>query len=175
MPFFVHTNGITVRVLGTVFNVKAYGADAKIETTLLEGKIQVELAGDSEKKIILTPHEKLTVNKTLTAKQAKAIGNEVSPIKYEVAALPETGESVYPENAWIENKIMFANTSFDEVALAMERKYNVHIIFKDEALKKEQISGVLENESLPKALGLLKQITLLQAKMVNDTVYLGRK
>jgi len=42
-PFLVHTSTLTIKVLGTVFNVKAYRNDKNIETTLLTGKVQVEL------------------------------------------------------------------------------------------------------------------------------------
>jgi transmembrane sensor len=174
-PFFVHTSGITVKVLGTVFNVKAYGSDAKIEATLLEGKIEVAFAGDREKKVLLTPHEKLTVNKVVAAQLSIPKSTEASQIKYEVATLPETDDNVYAENAWIDKRIMFTNTNFEEVALAMERKYDVKIVFEDKTLGKEQISGALENESLDKALGILKQIIPLQSRVDNKTIFLARK
>ncbi|MBE9586637.1 FecR domain-containing protein [Mucilaginibacter sp. JRF] len=173
-PFFVHTGGITVKVLGTVFNLKAYRNDDKIETTLLEGKVQVELAADPEKKIILTPNEKLTINKPVAnvTKDDKKIEPQ---IKYEVAALAAPVDNVYPENAWTENKIIFANTAFADVALAMERKYNVRIVFEDATLRNEQISGVLENENLETALRILKDIVPIKAKIEQGTVYLARK
>lgn len=49
-PFLVHTDKFIVKVLGTVFNVKAYATDKKVETTLLSGKILVELNDRPEKK-----------------------------------------------------------------------------------------------------------------------------
>ncbi|MEO3407744.1 FecR domain-containing protein [Mucilaginibacter sp. CAU 1740] len=173
-PFLVHTEGFTVKVLGTVFNVKAYRDDKETETTLLKGKVQVEFADDPEKKVILSPHEKLTINNRQYAgkQQAPVIAAKV---KYEVSTLPVGTGDTFPENAWIENKIMFANSAFEDVALQIERKYNVHIVFTDEALKKEQLSGVLENESLETAINYLKQIVALQTKMEGDTVYLAYK
>lgn len=173
-PFLVHTEGFTVRVLGTIFNVKAYRGDKATETTLLKGKVQVELKDDPDKKVILAPHEKLTINnKQYTGKQqASAI---TAKVKYELSTLPVSTGDTYAENAWTENKIMFANSVFEDVAQQMERKYNVHIVFTNETLKKEQISGVLENESLETALNYLKQIVSLQTKTAGDTVYLAYK
>ncbi|MCC8408212.1 FecR domain-containing protein [Mucilaginibacter sp. UR6-1] len=173
-PFYVHTGGITVKVLGTVFNLKAYRNDDKIETTLLEGKVQVELTADPEKKIVLTPNEKLTINKPF-AKPAQGDRKSEPQIKYEVAALAAPVDNVYPENAWIENKIIFANTTLADAALAMERKYNVRIVFEDVTLRNEQISGVLENENLETALHILKDIVPINAKIEQGTVYLARK
>jgi transmembrane sensor len=175
MPFFVHAGGINVKVLGTVFNVKAYSSDPKIETTLLEGKIEVAFTGDREKKVMLIPHEKLTVNKVTTTRQNSIRGAGAAQLKYEVTALPVTDDNIYPENAWIERRIIFTNTDFEEVALALERKYDVKIVFEDKALGKEQISGALENESLEKALSILKQIIPFQSHTDNKTVYFARK
>jgi len=175
-PFLVHTSGFTVKVLGTVFNVKAYNDDKTTETTLLKGKVQVELADDPEKKIILSPHEKLTINNPLvTAKQHQAVNAGIANIKYEVATLPNINNEIYQENAWTENKIIFVNNDFEDVARQMERKYDVRIIFKDEALKKERISGVLRNENLDTALLILKQIIPFQSKVEGNTVYLAYK
>jgi ferric-dicitrate binding protein FerR (iron transport regulator) len=174
-PFLVRTAGFTVKVLGTVFNVRAYRNDKSTETTLLKGKVQVELADDPEKKIILSPHEKLTINSQVQTSNKQQVKVDVAKIKYEVATLPNTGNESYPENAWVDNKIMFANNDFEDVARQMERKYDVRIIFEDEALKKEQISGVLENESLDTALLFLKQIVALQTKTEGNTVYLSYK
>ncbi|MDB5156806.1 MAG: hypothetical protein JWR50_1513, partial [Mucilaginibacter sp.] len=174
-PFLVHTSGLTVRVLGTVFNVKAYHNDHKIETTLLKGKVQVELTNDPERKIILSPLEKLTVNNQLIVVNNTRGKAGITKVKYEVDALPESIGDVYPENAWTDNKIMFANSDFEDVARQMERRYDVQIIFKDEALKKEQISGVLENENLDAALQILKQIVAFKSTVDGNIVYLSRR
>jgi ferric-dicitrate binding protein FerR (iron transport regulator) len=40
-PFRVNSNGQTVEVLGTHFNINAYNDEAAIKTTLLEGKVKV--------------------------------------------------------------------------------------------------------------------------------------
>lgn len=40
-PFYVSMNNVQVRVLGTHFNIAAYGDDDQITTTLLEGAVQV--------------------------------------------------------------------------------------------------------------------------------------
>jgi hypothetical protein len=41
LPFIVHTNGVNVKVLGTHFNVSAYGDEKDIKTTLLEGSVSL--------------------------------------------------------------------------------------------------------------------------------------
>lgn len=174
-PFMVHTAGLTVKVLGTVFNVRAYKGDKKAETTLFKGKVQVALDGDTEREIVLAPREKLTVLND--AAQGSGIANkpkEVAKLKYELSVLPVVDNDEYQENAWLENKLVFTNTDFEDVAVSMERKYKVHIVFEDEALKKEQLSGVLKDENLQSAFLILKQITAFQSRVAGDTVYVSR-
>ncbi len=173
-PFLVHTAGLTVKVLGTVFNLKAFTGDKKIETTLLQGKVQVDLTGEPEKEIILLPREKLTVvNDRTPAKQLKTGIKEAVKIKYQVASIPNIVSGQYQENAWINNEIIFTNQDFDEVAKQMERRYDVRFVFEDEGLKTEQISGVLKSESLDDALKILKMTTPFKSKIEGKTVYVS--
>ncbi len=173
-PFLVHTIGLTVKVLGTVFNLKAYTGDKKIETTLLEGKVQVDLADEPDKKIILLPNEKLTVSNDRSPVKAQKTGvKEASKMKYQVATLPDIISGEYQENAWINNEIIFTNQDFDDVAEQMERKYDVSFVFEDEGLKTEQISGVLKNESLDAALKILKMTTSFKSRTEGKTIYLS--
>lgn len=41
-PFHVNVNGMQVEVLGTHFNVNAYGDEGRIETSLLEGSVKIK-------------------------------------------------------------------------------------------------------------------------------------
>ena len=61
-PFIVETSCLTIRALGTEFNVKAYPVDNKIEATLVEGSIEVEHVSENYKTeaVILKPSQKLT-------------------------------------------------------------------------------------------------------------------
>lgn len=47
MPFRVMANGTEVRVLGTHFNVNAYADEAVVQTTLIEGSVQVTKGNSS--------------------------------------------------------------------------------------------------------------------------------
>ena len=168
-PFFVHTGKITVRVLGTRFDVKAYRGDAQVSATLISGKIQVIMNEDPEKKILLSPHEKLTV--------MNVVGNEAGPgdtvndvkeneLRYQVQFLAQA------ETDWVNNKMVFNNESFDEVARQMERRYAVHIEFGDAMLKREHVSGIFEKENLSQALEILKMTTRFNYKIDSNVVKL---
>ncbi|MBS1934461.1 MAG: FecR family protein [Bacteroidetes bacterium] len=163
MPFLVHAGKITVKVLGTKFNVKAYNEDPDIETTLISGKVQVMLDNDPEKEIILYPHEKLTVTNTQKQKgvesvdvQQQQVNNEM---KYQVQTLPAATNESFAETAWMSDKLIFSDESFENVARMLERKYDVHIRFDNGRLKDEHITGAFEKEDIRQMFDILKMTT----------------
>jgi len=168
-PFFVHTGKITVRVLGTRFDVKAYREDEKVSATLISGKIQVIMNDDPEKKILLSPHEKLTVVNG-GAKGGTIVENE---LRYQVQLLPQADRTeAVAETAWMDNKMVFNNETFEDVALQLERRYAVHVEFGDEELKHEHVSGVFEKETLQQALDILKMTTKFNYQIDSNRVRL---
>ena len=60
-PFTVQTKKYDVRVLGTEFNVYAYGNSEKFETDLLSGRVRVSPVGYPEEAVNLLPDEKVSL------------------------------------------------------------------------------------------------------------------
>ena len=169
LPFLVHAGKVTVRVLGTRFNVKAYSEDPNIETTLISGKVQVILDDDPEKEIVLSPNEKLTVSNT---RNSKAVSTDQSnnELKFKLQSLPVASNINIPETAWLSNKLIFNNESLDNVARMLERKYAVHINFQKEELKDEYVTGVFEKENIQQALDVLKMTTHFNYSIEGENV-----
>jgi transmembrane sensor len=164
-PFIVDAGSMLLKVLGTSFNVKAYPDEPSMEATLLSGKLQVQLNHDPEKELILQPLEKLTMTNPRKAE-----------LKYQVQSLvmPNRDSSQIVETAWIKQRLAFTNESFEQVALKMERRYNVHIHFEYAPLKQEILSGVFEKESVGQALQLLQMTTRFHFRIKGDDIYLYR-
>ncbi len=170
MPFLVHAGKITVRVLGTKFNVKAYTEDADIETTLITGKVQVMLNDDPEKEILLSPNEKLTVIKPVITSTAIAqINNE---LKYQVQTLPVANNNNLTETAWINNRLLLNNEAFDNVAKLLERRFDVHVFFDNDKLKEEHLTGVFEKENIQEVLDVLKMTTHFKYRIDGNNIHL---
>lgn len=186
-PFTVRAKNITVRVLGTNFNVKAYKDDPDIETTLISGKVQVLLNNDHDKKVLLSPHEKLTVisdnhgigkvKKSADRPAARDLPviPKANALKYQVQALPlNAADSTYfTETAWVRNELAFSYQPFSAVAKEMERRYNVHIYFENDSLKTVVMSGVFDKETIVEALDVLKLITRFNYRIDKDSIYLN--
>ena len=160
-PFLVHTDKVIIKVLGTAFNVKAYSTDKKIETTLLSGKIQVGLNDKPEKNIVMKPNEKLTLI------------NKGAATEYELEELPDLHKDEVAEIAWLSNKLVFTNERFDEVSKQIERRFDVKIVFENEALKRERISGVFKDESLEQALSFIKMTTSFKYRRDGGVIFLS--
>lgn len=156
-PFIVHTSGIQVKVLGTTFNVKAYSADKSIETSLITGSIEVTVNKRPNEKITLSPNAKLVIKnlelvETSVEKKEEHVSPDfaINPLKH------DPKDNTIAETQWIENRLVFRDETFEEVARMMERWYNVIIEIEDEALKSTLLSGTFENETIEQALDALK-------------------
>jgi ferric-dicitrate binding protein FerR (iron transport regulator) len=137
-PFVVNTAGISIKVLGTTFNVKSYDEDERVETTLVEGKVSIEKVTKDQPApeiIELSPDQKATFSKEsreITLKQVK----------------PES------EAAWIRGSLVFEDEPFSEIIKDLERMYGVKIFVKDKAALQCTFNIRLEGESLEEVLKL---------------------
>lgn len=175
-PFVVHAGNIVIRVLGTEFNVNAYGDENKVEATLIKGKVEISINGNPEKKIVLTPREKLTV----INQEFKLEGNSpdsAAELRKELSfqvkeVVPQKTADPIPEVAWMKDRLVFQNETFSDLARKLERRYDVHIVFGDSTLMRERLSGVFVNENIQKALNLLEMTTPFTYRVQGDSVWL---
>ncbi len=148
-PFYVNTpNGLSVYVYGTKFNVSAYEDDNIIETVLEKGKVNVIAPTSSGEKttIQLTPGEQLLYDKH----SQKAIKNKVD---------------VYEKVAWKDGKLMFRNTSLEDIFKRLERHFNVEIQFTNKSGKDYKYRATFRNETLPQILDYLVKSAALKWRM----------
>lgn len=141
IPFIIHAGKVNIRVLGTAFNVKAYEGDSAVFTTLVRGKIAVTF---QEKTVVLHPEEKLTVPVTSTA--------TVLQQKH----LEKDSSGQLPEISWLNNKLVFDNNTFGELAEKMSRWYGVTFHFESAGLQQLRFSGIIDTESIEEALKMLQ-------------------
>ena len=168
LPFLVHTSGITVTALGTVFNVKAYPEEKIIETTLEEGSVRIDpvIKGKAKKaalSILLKPNQKAVYQKSgqeMSVKgsaQDEMVKNEpVAELKSILAKVDTTTVSdIRLYTSWKDSRWIFKNEKLGSLAVKLERRYDVNIKFENEALKDFAFSGTLKEESLEQVLSAL--------------------
>lgn len=174
-PFIIHTRTVDIKVLGTAFNVRSYPDEKKTETSLIRGLVEVTLVDRPDKKIILHPNEKLSVGNAMLTSHSmqKPSHNPELP----VAGLPEimlekitrlSADSSAMATAWVNNKLVFDDEPFEQVAFKIERWYNINMVITDEALKSLRFSAVFEKESLQEVMEALRMTTGRFAYRISD-------
>lgn len=137
-PFVVHANDVAVRVLGTKFNVAAYEESSEVVTTLAEGRVEVEYAGQKE--------ELLPGFQAIAHKQRGNI----------VAAQVDAG--MY--TSWIHGIFEYENMPLSEIAVQLSRWYDVNFIFSAPEFKDRRFTGVVKKyETLNELLKIIEKTT----------------
>lgn len=181
-PFIVETSCLTIRALGTEFNVKAYPVDNKIEATLVEGSIEVEHVSENYKTeaVILKPSQKLTFYKNDSslvespAKTEEKTESKHQPIaQQKVNAIPRlVRENVNVEQfvSWKENRWIFEKESLSQIAMELERRFDVQIIFNSERLKNYRFTGTIIAEPIEQVLEVMSISAPIRYKLEGRVV-----
>lgn len=182
-PFIINTTSISIKVLGTAFNVKAYPEDKQTEASLIRGSIEVTIKSRPNDKIILSPSEKLVVeNEVLKPEiRERRTGNiertrlpvistlmSVNKLKYSPV------DSTVAETQWVNNKLVFRDESFSELAVRMERWYDVDIEITDSGIAEERLNGIFETETIIQALEALKESISFKYEKTGNKIIIHR-
>ncbi|RZK43367.1 MAG: FecR family protein [Pedobacter sp.] len=116
-PFIVKTAGQTVEVLGTHFNINAYGDEPVTKTTLLEGSVRLSSASGGR---ILRPNEQAAVS---------ASGMDVKVVDTEEVS------------AWKNSEFLFKEDDFKANMRKIARWYDVQVIYEKDAPQNFNIEG----------------------------------
>lgn len=141
-PFVIRTKQFDIRVLGTEFNVKAYEGDEVLSISVESGKVQVDMP---EAMTRLSANEKLLIN-TRENKFTKEIDST------EIAV-------------WRSGHLLFNKTPIREVAREMKRIYKCNIIFKEEQIFDNLITGEHTNKSLESVLESIEYTSGIRYKL----------
>ena len=153
-PFIVKTDGLTIEVLGTQFNVRASENESYIKTTLIEGsvKIQKNDAEDESESIILVPGQQIQFDKQSGR-----------------TSLREVNSRLY--TAWKEGQMEFDRDRMEEIFALMEQNFGMTVILKNEKLAARKFTGRFELDETPeRMLALIQQSIPFKFHIKNDTI-----
>jgi ferric-dicitrate binding protein FerR (iron transport regulator) len=134
-PFLVRTNNsMDIKVLGTQFNVMAYDNEKNINTTLIEGSVEV-LKGTG--KTILKPGQEAILN--------RGSGNvNVNSADIEQAI------------AWKNGYFMFYNENIESIMRKVSRWYNVDVVYQGNMSNKDFVGTISRNKNVSELLKMLE-------------------
>lgn len=153
-PFRVVSEGQTVEVLGTAFNVSAYPDDAALKTTLVEGSVKVHAGSAVPNDATLSPGEQSTLSGGILR-----IGKV------------DTEQYV----AWKDNEFMFEEASIADVMKALERWYDVNVVYEGPKPADRFGGGISRFEDASKVLKLLEQAGDVRFRVDGRTIYVKKK
>ncbi|MFC6098909.1 FecR family protein [Olivibacter domesticus] len=148
-PFVVHTAKAKVHVLGTKFNLNAYGNE-DVSTALLEGKVKME--APTGEVMLLSPGNKGIYN----------------PLNGFLKESFDINEII----AWKDGLYYFRHTSLQEIGKIMHRWFDVAVIFDNNNLKKKPITGLLDKKDLDGFLKDLQTTTGIHYQLRQDGLHL---
>lgn len=149
-PFKVKSEGQIVEVLGTHFNVNAYGDQGSIRTSLLEGSVIVHSGNISEK---IVPGQLVV---------AKA--SELKVIKTDVNLAV----------AWTRGKFSFEGLKISEVMKMIGRWYDVEVIYEGEMPSDKFEASVSRFDKISTVLTLLERTGRVRFRTENRKIFVSR-
>lgn len=119
-PFTVVTPHATVRVLGTVFNVRAYANEAVTRVAVQEGKVRV---ADSAGQSVLL------------------VKDQAADYAWQTQTFHAGAAVVNDDMVWRSGVMIFRDEPLERIVTTLERWYDVRIEIKNKQLGRQRFSG----------------------------------
>ncbi|MDR1156471.1 MAG: FecR domain-containing protein [Bacteroidales bacterium] len=153
-PFVVRVGEMSVRALGTKFNVRAYPHQPEIMTTLVEGSVRFERTPADAHGTVLRPGQQLSFRK-----------ESESPVVRNV----DCAQYV----AWKDGMLVFRQTPVKDAFAEMERAFRIRIVTANSALDSRKITGRFGVEHQPEDILTVMQETLpFHYEVKADTIFI---
>lgn len=152
-PFIVEAGTERITVLGTHFNINAYGDDQLIRTSLLEGAVKVSNFNGS---ITIKPGEQALGSTNRSAYQV------IHPNMEEVLA-------------WKNGRFLFNNASAASIVLQLSRWYDIDIVYKGDLSGINFSGGVSRKDRIEKLIELLEVDGRMKLELKGRTLIVMRK
>lgn len=149
VPFIVHSGNMSIKVLGTSFNVNTYSRS--IKTTLVEGHVQINAGSKS---LDLLPDQQATFNL-----QSTNLSKEDVDVEADVA--------------WKDGWMIFQSSELKDVMEQLGRWYDYNIVFESERLKQVHFGGKLRKyNEVGDLLRIIEKTGSVNIEVRNQTIYI---
>lgn len=156
-PMHIHTaKDVTVKVLGTTFDLSAYENDQEVKLTLIEGTVLMQN------------------NKTRSEHEVKP-QQEIKISDNCLAAMPEIKKADMQKNTcWTKGELLFDNTPMPEIVKQLERWYGVRVHIADRDILSYHLTARFTNESITRVLDLIRFSSMIDYEIRGTDVYINK-
>jgi transmembrane sensor len=167
-PFIVQAGILSIKAIGTSFNVKAYPEDKFIVTTLVKGKVIIEGKDQMNKcfTVFMQPNETVSYSKdpieNIVKNEEKNNNithehNKTIPLVSK--ELPVTiHEEVKTElfTSWKDERWIIESQNIENLVKDLERRYNLKIAILSPSIKKFHFTGIIQNETIEQIMEIMR-------------------
>lgn len=151
-PFIVKTPGHNIKVLGTTFNVSCYQNENVIETTLIEGLIEINNQQGASIPVIIRPDQQYVFSKNTLDSNVQRV-NGANYI------------------AWTQGVFLFEDESLESIFKTLERWYNINVFFETNEKRAQIFSGRLPRfENVDVILNMIEKVSDVEFNLQDNTV-----
>jgi transmembrane sensor len=151
IPFIVKTGDVQIKAVGTTFNIMAYPDEARIETSLIDGKVELESIDQQGN---ITPLAKMKPTDLTIYKKDNS----------EVSTRTIADDRYF---SWKEGRLVFNKEPMGEVAKKLGRWFNVDVRIKDPELLELTYTATFVHETLPQVLELMALVSPINYSISN--------
>jgi ferric-dicitrate binding protein FerR (iron transport regulator) len=164
IPFIVKTGKIQIKAVGTTFNIMSYPDEDRIETSLIEGCVELQQTQPDGKVITLSrmkPTELVVFNISNNEISTRTIDDD----RY---------------FSWKDGKLVFNKELIGEVVKKLSRWFNVDIQVRDPELLDLTYTATFVDETLPQVMELLALVSpvsysISNREQISNGTYTKRK
>ena len=153
-PFVVRVGDLSIKVLGTKFNVEAYPDSGTVTTTLLEGSVEVE-SRLNHQCIRMVPDQQLSYDTQSGEMKLSNLSDPQEPIRWK-------------DNVWVLHQ-----TPFAQVCQRLEQMFNIRIVIMNDTLIHKNFTGEFHfGDSLESILEVIRITTPFTYEREEGTIVL---
>ena len=149
-PFIIHTQGTTVRVLGTSFNVRAY--NAQVQVVVKTGRVRFS---KNNAEVILEKGQK-----------GELLANVDTIIKSEV----EEQKTIVGDK---KISLNFEKISLEEVAEKLSKIFGKKILLNNDNIKNCKLTASFQDEELENIINVIAETFNLKIENTSDSIILS--
>jgi len=145
--FKVYHNRQNVEVLGTQFNIKAYKNETNIYTTLLEGKVAVDIDANRQ---YLKPSQQSNYN--------------LDTNSFVISTIDAKKEIL-----WKDGVFNFESKKLKDIMVVLSRWYDMDVVFENTHLNDQKFVGIFnKNYSIEDILNVMKDANVINSYSINN-------
>jgi len=153
-PFYVVTDQVKVKVLGTKFDISAYKDDDYVSVVLVEGSVQASTGTES---LVMVPNQKLNFS-----------------IETQKSTLEKTNALEY--TSWKDGWMLCNKEQIQSITTKLSRYYDIKISYTDLRINSLTLTGKLDLKSnCEDVLKVICTTAPLNYEIIDNTIYLTIK